>query len=56
MPVKQEDSSVFTKYIINNPFLANNLPQNDIQKLNSAINTYASPRSIIANLFYFKER
>ena len=56
MPVKQEDSSVFTKYIINNPFLANNLPQNDVRKLTSAINTYASPRSIIANLFYFMER
>ena len=36
--------------------MANNLPQNDVRKLNSAINTYASPRSIIANLFYFMER
>ena len=57
MPVKQEDLSVFTKYIINNPTLANNLSQNEIQKLNSAINTYAPHnRSIIVNLFYFTER
>ena len=57
MPIKQEDSSVFTKYIINSPALANNLPPNDIQNLNAAINTYASHnKTIIANLFYFMER
>ena len=57
MPIKQEDSSVFTKYIINNPASANNLPPNDIQNLNAAINTYASHnKTIIANLFYFMER
>ena len=57
MPIKQEDSSVFTKYIINNLTLANNLPPNDIQNLNAAINTYASHnKTIIANLFYFMER
>ena len=57
MPIKQEDSSVFTKYTITNPALANNLPPNDIQNLNAAINTYASHnKTIIANLFYFMER
>ena len=57
MPVKQEDLSVFTKYIINNPTLANNLSPDEIQNLNSAINTYASQnRTIIANLFYFMEK
>ena len=57
MPVYQDYSSVFTKYIINNPFLANNLPPNDIQNLNAAINTYAPHnKTIIANLFYFMKR
>ena len=57
MPVQQEMTSVFSKYMITNPVMNNNLPQNDIQSLNAFVNSYAaSNRTIIANLFYFIER
>ena len=53
MPVQQEMTSVFSKYMITNPVMNNNnLPQNDIQSLNAFVNSYAaSNRTIIANLF-----
>ena len=57
MPIKQDESSIFSKLIISNPNCANGLSNIDIQNLNNTINKYAaSNRTIIANLFYYMER
>ena len=57
MPIKQDESSIFSKLIISNPNCANGLSDIDIQNLNNTINKYAaSNRTIIANLFYYMER
>ena len=57
MPIKQDESSVFTKLIIQNQNCANYLNNIDIQNLNNTVNNYASRnRTIIANLFYYMER
>ena len=52
--VKQENYSVFSKYIINNMNNVNNI---EVQNLNQTLNNYISlNKSFINNIFYFIER
>ena len=55
MIIKQENNSIFSKYILSAP--NNNINNNDMNILNMSINNYViNNKSIIANLVYYIER